>query len=155
MMVEELHEGDPAPDFTLPRSSGGSVSLRDLRGSGVVLYFYPKDDTPGCTKEACNFRDRHDEIEGARAVVLGVSPDSVAAHDKFAGKYKLPFALLADTNHEVAEAYGVWVQKSKFGRKYMGVERSTFLIDPEGKISKIWRKVKPDSHALEVLESLA
>ena len=153
-MVTELHEGDVAPDFTLPRSGGGSVSLHELRGNEVVLYFYPKDDTSGCTKEACDFRDRHDEIRATQGIVLGISPDDVASHDRFASKYHLQFPLLADTDHRVAEAYGVWVSKSMYGRQYMGVERSTFLIDGEGKIKKIWRKVKPDMHARDVLAAL-
>lgn len=152
--MTELHEGDLAPDFSLPRSGGGTVSLQSLRGSEVVLYFYPKDDTSGCTKEACAFRDQHPVIEEANAIVLGISPDDVRSHDRFSSKYNLPFPLLADTDHRVAEAYGVWVQKSMYGRQYMGIERSTFLIDADGTIKKIWREVKPDAHVQDVLAAL-
>jgi peroxiredoxin Q/BCP len=147
-------EGDMAPDFTLPRSGGGTVSLHDLRGRDVVLYFYPKDDTPGCTKEACGFRDIHPQIEDADAVVIGISPDSVESHDRFAAKYNLPFPLVADTDHQVAEAYGVWTEKSLYGKKYMGVERSTFLIDREGRIKKAWRQVRPEEHPAQVVEAI-
>ena len=148
-------EGDPAPDFTLNSDSGEQVRLSDLRGKPVVLYFYPKDDTPGCTKQACGIRDAWGEFERAGAVVLGVSPDDERSHVKFKEKYELPFALLADTEHATAEDYGVWVEKSYAGKKYMGVERSTFVIDADGKIAKELRKVKPDTHADDVLAALA
>lgn len=149
-----LSEGDAAPDFTLPRSGGGTLSLHDLRGRDVILYFYPKDDTSGCTTQACGLRDAHPQIEAADAVVVGISPDSVDSHDRFAAKYGLPFALLADTDHQVAEAYGVWMEKSMYGKTYMGIERSTFLIDKEGRIKQAWRNVKPDEHAGQVLEAI-
>ena len=148
-------EGDPAPDFTLNSDSGEQVRLSDLRGKPVVLYFYPKDDTPGCTKQACGIRDAWGEFERAGAVVLGVSPDNERSHVKFKEKYELPFALLADTEHATAEDYGVWVEKSYAGKKYMGVERSTFVIDADGKIAKELRRVKPDTHADDVLAALA
>lgn len=146
-----LAEGDAAPDFTLPSSGGGTVSLQALGGQEVVLYFYPKDDTPGCTTEACAFRDTHPHFAGANAVVLGVSPDTMDSHARFTAKYNLPFPLLADTDHRVAEAYGAWTEKSMMGRKYMGVDRSTFWIGADGTIKKIWRKVKANGHAGEVL----
>jgi thioredoxin-dependent peroxiredoxin len=152
--MAQLHEGDPAPDFTLPSSGGGSVSLHDLRGRNVVLYFYPKDDTSGCTKEACAFRDNHSALTELGAVVLGVSPDGVQSHDKFTSKFDLNFPLLADTDHAVAEAYGAWQEKSMYGKKYMGIQRSTFLIGKDGTLRKVWPRVKPDAHAEEVLEAL-
>ena len=148
-------EGDPAPDFTLSSDSGEQVRLSDLRGKPVVLYFYPKDDTPGCTTQACGIRDAWGEFERAGAVVLGVSPDNERSHVKFKEKYELPFALLADTEHATAEDYGVWVEKTYAGKKYMGVERSTFVIDADGKIAKELRRVKPDTHADDVLAALA
>jgi peroxiredoxin Q/BCP len=151
--MTDLAVGEPAPEFTLQSSGGGTISLRDFRGSDVVLYFYPKDDTSGCTAEACNFRDRHEELTGAGVTVLGVSPDGVDSHDRFADKYTLPFPLLADTDHAVAEAYGVWKERSMYGKTFMGIERSTFLIGPDGRIKQIWRKVKPENHAAEVLEA--
>jgi thioredoxin-dependent peroxiredoxin len=129
--------------------------LHDLRGKNVILYFYPADDTSGCTKEACQFRDLFPNLSGADAVILGVSPDDVNSHDKFAAKYSLPFTLLADPDHEVATAYGVWAEKSNYGKKYMGIVRSTFLIDPDGKLKRIWRSVKVDDHANQVLKALA
>jgi thioredoxin-dependent peroxiredoxin len=150
-----VEEGAPAPDFALPADSGESVALSQFRGSPVVLYFYPKDDTPGCTAQACGIRDTWGEFQRSGAVVLGVSPDSPAKHTKFREKYGLPFTLLADEDHSVAEAYGVWVEKSFAGRKYMGVERSTFVIGPDGTLEKIMRRVKPDTHADEVLAALA
>ena len=153
--MAELQPGDAAPQFTLPKSGGGTLSLADLHGQTVILYFYPKDDTSGCTKEACGFRDIHHDIRAEGAVVLGISPDSVESHDRFAGKYGLPFILLADTDHRVAEAYGTWKEKRLYGRHYMGIERSTFLIDRDGKISQIWRKVKPGGHANEIVSTLA
>ena len=130
-------EGQPAPEFSLPSDSGETVSLADLRGKPVVLYFYPKDDTPGCTAQACGIRDAWGDFEQAGAVVLGVSPDGEASHQKFKAKYDLPFTLLADTDHAVADAYGVWGEKSFAGKTYMGVERSTFVIDAEGNIAKV------------------
>ena len=148
-------EGQPAPTFTLPSDSGEDVSLESLRGKPVVLYFYPKDDTPGCTAQACGIRDAWGEFERSGAVVLGVSPDSPERHTKFREKYGLPFTLLADEDHSVSEAYGVWVEKSFAGKKYMGVERSTFVIGPDGKLAKVLRRVQPDTHADEVLTALA
>ena len=149
-----LKEGDKAPEFTAPTNGGGRVSLSDFKGRNVVLYFYPKDDTPGCTKEACAFRDHFAEFKNKGAVVLGVSIDPVKAHDKFVQKYKLPFTLLADEDRKIVEAYGVWGQKSFMGRKYLGTFRVTFLIDPDGVIKKIWPSVKPEEHAEEVLAAL-
>ena len=148
-------EGQPAPEFSLPSDSGETVSLADLRGTPVVLYFYPKDDTPGCTAQACAIRDAWGDFEQAGAVVLGVSPDGEASHQKFKAKYDLPFTLLADTDHAVADAYGVWGEKSFAGKTYMGVERSTFVIDAEGNIAKAFRKVKPAEHADQVLDALS
>lgn len=150
----ELQPGDAAPDFTLPRSGGGTLSLHDLRGRRVVLYFYPKDDTSGCTKEACEFRDTSEQIDAADAVVLGISPDGVASHDRFRQKYGLPFALLADEDHAVADRYGVWQEKSMYGKKYWGIARTTFLIDGDGKIERIWERVKPAGHAAVVLATV-
>ena len=150
-----VEEGKPAPDFSLTSDTGETVSLASLRGKPVVLYFYPKDHTPGCTAQACSIRDSWDEFERRGAVVLGVSPDGVASHVKFKRKHGLPFPLLADTGHEVAEAYGVWVEKSMLGKKYMGIERSTFVIAPDGTLAKVMRKVKPDEHTDAVLAALA
>jgi peroxiredoxin Q/BCP len=150
-----VEEGTPAPDFTLTSDSGDAVTLSALRGKPVVLYFYPKDDTPGCTAQACGIRDAYGEFERAGAVVLGVSPDSEAKHVKFKEKYDLPFTLLADTGHAVSELYGVWGEKKFMGRTYMGVERSTFVIDADGTVTKVMRKVKPDTHADDVLAALA
>ncbi len=149
-----VEEGKPAPDFELKTDAGDSVKLSDFRGKPVVLYFYPKDDTPGCTKQACGIRDSYDAFEERGAVVLGVSPDTETSHVKFKQKYELPFTLLADPEHEVSEEYGVWGEKSFAGKKYMGVERSTFLIDSEGKVAKVMRRVKPDTHAEDVLAAL-
>lgn len=149
-LMNALKEGDVAPAFSAKNQEGKTVSLAGLRGKTVVLYFYPKDDTPGCTTEACGFRDQHGALSGS-AVVLGVSPDSPASHAKFAAKFSLPFDLLADEDREIANAYGTWVEKSMYGKKYMGVERSTFVIGPEGKIVKIFRKVKPAAHPEEIL----
>ncbi|HUF75206.1 MAG TPA: thioredoxin-dependent thiol peroxidase [Longimicrobiales bacterium] len=146
-MSRPVEEGRPAPDFTLPSDEGDEVTLSDLRGKKVVLYFYPKDDTPGCTIQACDFRDAAPSFEGVDAVVLGVSADSVTSHRKFREKYGLNFPLLADEGHEVSEAYGVWKEKSMYGRKLMGIERSTFLIDEEGNVERVWRKVSPKGHA--------
>ena len=149
-----LEEGKKAPQFTLKDQSGKSVSLKDFLGKQVVLYFYPKDDTPGCTKEACNFRDDFKQIINENAVILGVSADSEVRHKKFAEKYKLPFALLSDENKKVLDKYGVWQEKSMYGRKYMGIVRSTFIIDEKGKLKKIFPKVKVTNHNNEVLEAL-
>ena len=146
--------GEKAPSFTLPADDGQTVKLEDLRGKRVVLYFYPKDDTSGCTTEACEFRDSWKALAKTGAVVLGVSPDSVSSHVKFKQKYKLPFALLADTDHRVAEAYGAWGEKSMYGRKYQGILRSTFIIDETGKVARVFPRVKPRGHAAEVLEAL-
>jgi peroxiredoxin Q/BCP len=149
-----LKPGDPAPDFTAATQDGRSLSLSELKGKSVVLYFYPKDDTPGCTKEACGFRDSFAEFEKKGAVVLGMSTDPVKAHSKFATKYKLPFTLLADEEKKIVEAYGVWGEKRFMGRKYMGTHRVTFLIGPDGHIKKIWPVVKPEEHAEEVLSEI-
>jgi len=149
-----LKEGDMAPEFTALGSGGGRISLSDFRGKNVILYFYPKDDTPGCTKEACSFRDEFAALREKGVVVLGVSPDSMKAHDRFVEKYKLPFSLLADEDKQILQAYGVWGQKSMMGRKYMGAHRVTFLIGPEGKIRKIWPQVKPEEHAKEILAAI-
>jgi len=150
----KLKEGDVAPPFSAATSGGGNISLAGLQGKNIILYFYPKDDTPGCTKEACAFRDNFAEFKKRGAVVLGVSPDSVKSHDKFVEKFKLPFTLLADEEKKIVEAYGVWGEKSFMGRKYMGTHRVTFLIGPDGRIKKIWPQVKPDEHAAEVLAAL-
>ncbi|HLA09737.1 MAG TPA: thioredoxin-dependent thiol peroxidase [Pyrinomonadaceae bacterium] len=150
-----LKEGTPAPQFSLPDPEGNTVRLKDLRGEKVVLYFYPKDDTPGCTREACSFRDAFSKFKKRGIRVLGVSPDTEASHKKFATKYKLPFTLLADNDHSVAEAYGVYGQKKFMGRTYMGILRTTFLIDEKGKIRKVFEKVKPDEHAEEVLQAFS
>jgi peroxiredoxin Q/BCP len=149
-----IEEGKPAPDFELPTDSGETVKLSELRGKPVVLYFYPKDDTPGCTTQACGIRDAYGEFEKAGAVVLGVSPDNEKSHVKFKDKYELPFTLLADTDHTVAEQYGVWGQKSFAGKKYMGVNRSTFVIDADGNVKRVMHDVKPANHADDVLEAL-
>jgi peroxiredoxin Q/BCP len=146
--------GEHAPDFTLSTDEGGDITLSKLRGKKVVLYFYPKDDTPGCTIQACDFRDAAPSFEGVDAVVLGVSADSVASHRTFRAKYDLNFPLLADESHEVAEAYGVWKEKSMYGRKFMGIERSTFLIDEKGEVERVWRNVKPKGHAGMLAELL-
>jgi len=148
-------EGEPAPDFTLTSDAGEQVSLSDFRGKPVVLYFYPKDDTPGCTAQACGIRDAYGEFERAGAVVLGVSPDSVKRHVKFREKYDLPFTLLADPAHDVAERYGVWGEKRFAGKKYLGISRSTFVIAPDGTVAKGMPDVKPATHADDVLAALA
>jgi len=150
----ELKEGDKAPDFTATATDGGLISLSDFKGKNVVLYFYPRDDTPGCTKESCAFRDIFSNFKDKGAVILGVSVDSIKSHAKFTEKYKLPFPLVADENKAIVRAYGVWGQKSFLGRKYMGTHRVTFLIGGDGRIKKIWPKVKPEAHAKEVLEFL-
>jgi peroxiredoxin Q/BCP len=149
-----IEEGKPAPDFQLRSDAGDTVRLSDFRGRPVVLYFYPKDDTPGCTTEACEFRDAYDVFRERGAQILGVSPDDVASHEKFKRKYELPFTLLADPDHSTAEAYGVWGEKKFAGKKYMGINRSTFVIDPEGNVAKAMLGIKPAGHASEVLEAL-
>ena len=146
-------EGSVAPNFAAKDANGETVRLKDLRGQKVVLYFYPKDDTPGCTKEACSFRDAFSDFKKRDIKVLGVSIDSEASHKKFAAKYKLPFTLLADPDHSIADAYGVYGEKKFMGRTYMGVKRITYLIDEKGKIKKVFEKVKPEEHAREVLEA--
>ena len=150
-----IEEGRPAPDFTLTSDTGKIVALESLRGSPVVLYFYPKDDTPGCTRQACGIRDAWGKFEQSGATILGISPDSPRSHVKFKEKYGLPFTLLADEDHAVAEAYDVWVQKSFAGKNYMGIERSTFVIDADGNVASVIRRVKPDEHAHRVLAALA
>ncbi len=150
-----IAEGETAPDFTLPDQNGNEVTLSELRGRPVVLYFYPRADTPGCTAQACGIRDHRSDYEQAGAAVLGVSPDSVEAVGKFAGKHGLDFTLLADADHSVAERYGTWVEKSMYGKKYMGVARSTFIIDAGGKVAKVFPKVSPKTHDEIVLEALA
>jgi thioredoxin-dependent peroxiredoxin len=150
-----IREGEPAPDFTLESDAGEKVTLSALRGKPVVLYFYPRDDTPGCTTQACGIRDAYDEFEQAGAVVLGVSPDSVGKHVKFKNKYELPFTLLADPEHELAELYGVWGQRKFMGKSYMGVGRTTFVIDADGVVTKVMENVKPATHADDVLAALA
>jgi peroxiredoxin Q/BCP len=150
-----VNEGEQAPDFSATTDAGERVSLTDFRGKPVVLYFYPKDDTPGCTAQACGIRDAYAEFERAGAVVLGVSPDSEAKHVKFKEKYDLPFTLLADPEHEVAERYGVWGEKRYMGRTYLGVTRSTFLVAADGTVAKVMHKVKPETHADDVLAALA
>jgi len=149
-----IAEGQPAPDLTLTSDSGETVRLRDLRGRPVVLYFYPKDDTPGCTKEACEFRDAYDEFRARGVEILGVSPDTEASHARFRSKHALPFTLLADPEHEAAERYGVWTERSMYGRKFMGIKRSTFVIDADGNVLKAMLGIRPAGHAVQVLESL-
>ena len=149
-----LEIGKKAPDFTLPDQDGKKISLKDFIGKKVVLYFYPKDNTSGCTKEACNFRDDFPKFKKFDAVIIGISPDSSASHKKFIEKYDLPFTLLSDEDKKVLEKYEVWKEKSMYGRKYMGVERTTYIIDEKGKIKKIFNKVKVDGHNQEVMEEL-
>ncbi len=153
-MADWIEPGKKAPDFTLPADDGTKVKLSALRGSPVVLYFYPRDDTPGCTREACAFRDRKDELKKLGATVLGVSTDDVASHEEFRDKYQLNFPLLADTQHKVAEKYGAWREKVRFGKKSMGIQRSTFLLDSDGVVRKVWKSVKVDGHDEQVLEAL-
>jgi thioredoxin-dependent peroxiredoxin len=150
-----IEEGTPAPDFTLQSDAGETVTLSDLRGKPVVLYFYPKDDTTGCTTQACGIRDAYSEFEAAGAVVLGVSPDDEASHVKFRNKYDLPFTLLADVGHEIADLYGVWGEKKYKGRTYLGVSRSTFVIAEDGTVKRAMHDVNPATHAADVLELLA
>jgi peroxiredoxin Q/BCP len=147
----ELNVGDAAPYFAIADDQGKTHSLKDYRGKSVILYFYPKDNTPGCTTEACDFRDNFSRLKSKGVVVLGVSPDSEKSHQNFKGKFELPFPLLVDSDKKLCQAYGVWKEKSMYGRKYMGVERTTLLIDAEGKIARVWRKVKVPGHAEEVL----
>jgi peroxiredoxin Q/BCP len=149
-----VEEGKPAPDFELTSDEGKTVRLSDLKGSPVVVYFYPKDDTPGCTTQACGIRDNYDAFGERGAVVLGISPDDESSHVKFKQKYGLPFTLLADHDHKVADDYGVWGERSMYGKTYMGIERSTFVIDSEGNVAKVMRRVKPDTHVEQVLEAL-
>jgi thioredoxin-dependent peroxiredoxin len=156
-MAEEmvkLKEGDEAPDFSAEATGGMKMSLSDFKGKNVILYFYPKDDTPGCTKEACNFRDHFTQFKKHGALILGVSKDPVKSHDKFTEKFDLPFPLLSDEDHKIAEAYGVWGERKFMGRTYMGMHRITFLIGPDRRIKKIWNQVKPDEHAAEVLAAM-
>lgn len=148
-----VQEGDIAPDFTLPRDGGSTISLSDFKGRKLVLYAYPKDDTPGCTQEAIEFNRLRADFEACGAVVVGVSPDPAKRHDRFKQKHDLALTLLADESQALAEAYGIWVEKSMYGRSYMGLERSTFLIDAQGRIARIWRKVKVPGHAQDVLEA--
>ena len=150
----KLNRGDQAPPFTAATNGGGTVSLSDFKGKQVVLYFYPRDNTPGCTREACGFRDSHKQFKRKDAVVLGVSNDSAKSHDKFAEKFQLPFILVADEDTRIAQAYGVWGEKRFMGRKFMGMHRVTFLIDARGRIKEIWPEVKPNEHAAEVLTAL-
>lgn len=152
--MSALESGQPAPDFTLPADGGETVSLKDLKGKAVVLYFYPKDDTPGCTKEAIGFTEKLGEFEAEGATVIGVSKDPVTKHDKFKDKHDLKITLASDEEGDVAERYGVWKEKNMYGRKYMGIERSTFLIGPDGEIRRVWRKVKVPGHVDEVLQAV-
>ena len=149
-----VEEGAPAPDFELASDEGERVRLSSLRGQPVVLYFYPRDDTPGCTKQACGIRDADDEFRAGGAAVLGISPDTEASHARFKSKHALPFTLLADPDHEVAERFGVWVEKQSYGKRSMGIERSTFVIDAAGNVAKIMRRVNPETHAAKVIEAL-
>jgi peroxiredoxin Q/BCP len=153
--MPSLNEGDAAPDISLDTDSGEPFTLSSLKGKNIVLYFYPKADTPGCTKESCEFRDTSKKFGKANTVIVGVSPDSAKAQAKFKEKFDLPFVLLADVDHKTCEDYGVWKEKSMYGKKYMGVERTTFVIDPKGKIKKIFPKVKIEGHAEEVLAAIA
>lgn len=149
-----LQEGQKAPEFSLPDQHGKTWRLAELRGKDVVVYFYPKDDTPGCTVEACGFRDLYKDLEDAGAVVLGLSPDDTKSHKKFADKFQLPFTLLADVGHQVADAFGVWGEKKNYGKTYMGIHRATFLIGPDGTVKKVWPKVSPQGHNVEVLAAI-
>ena len=152
--MSELAVGDKAPDFSVPGDSGSTISLSDYKGKHVVLYFYPKDDTPGCTKEACGFRDNLKDFDDLQAAVIGVSKDTPAKHDKFKDKYDLNFPLASDEDGKICDDYGVWVEKNMYGKKYMGIERATYLIDPDGKIAHIWRKVKVKGHVEDVRDVL-
>ena len=154
-MADWIQEGEPAPDFTLSADHGRPVKLSSLRGSPVVVYFYPKDDTPGCTREACAFRDRKAEIARLGASVLGISPDDVDSHSQFRDKFGLNFPLLADPEHKVAEKYGAWRERNMYGKTVMGIQRSTFIIDAKGRVARVWRSVKVDGHDEQVLSALA
>lgn len=154
-MSDWIEPGKQAPAFTLPADDGSKVRLADLAGKAVVLYFYPKDDTPGCTREACAFRDAREDLQAEGVSVLGVSPDGVASHGKFRDKYQLNFPLLADEDHKVAEKYGAWREKNMYGKKSMGIQRSTYLIGPDGKVVRVWKKVSVDGHAEEVQAAIA
>ncbi|MGI8905600.1 MAG: thioredoxin-dependent thiol peroxidase [Candidatus Sumerlaeaceae bacterium] len=149
-----IEAGEQAPDFTAQASNGRTLSLKNFKGKWVVLYFYPKDDTPGCTREACGFRDNFKRIESLGAVVLGCSPDDLKAHDKFITKYDLPYILLSDPDHAIANGYGVWKSKNMYGKKVMGTERTTFLISPDGIVHKVWQKVKVEAHVDEIMDEL-
>lgn len=153
-MTEALPIGQAVPNFTLPGSNGQEVSLADYRGKKVVIYFYPKDMTPGCTQESCDFRDYHGDFEKFNTVVIGISPDPLKSHTKFIEKHQLPFTLLSDEEHQVAELFGVWQLKKNYGKEYMGIVRSTFLIDEEGKLMQEWRSVRVKGHTEEVLEAV-
>ena len=152
--MSSIEVGQPVPDFTLPGSNGQDVSLSDFRGKKVVIYFYPKDMTPGCTTQSCDFRDFHGDFGKYNTEVIGISPDDLKSHDKFINKHQLPFLLLADVEHEVAEQFGVWKPKKMFGKEFMGIERSTFLVDETGNLVKEWRKVKVSGHVEEVLDAV-
>jgi peroxiredoxin Q/BCP len=153
-MADWVQEGKAAPVFTLTSDDGSKVRLSALKGSPVVIYFYPKDDTPGCTREACAFRDRSKEIEKLGVKILGISPDSVESHVRFRDKYKLNFPLLADPDHQIAEKYGAWREKNMYGRKSMGIQRSTILIDAQGKVAKVWQRVKVEGHDSQVIDAV-
>jgi thioredoxin-dependent peroxiredoxin len=153
-MTDWMEPGERAPAFTLPADDGSKVRLADFQGRPVVLYFYPKDDTPGCTREACAFRDQESPLKKVGAIVLGISPDSVESHGKFRDKYRLNFPLLADCNHAVAEKYGAWREINRYGKKSLGIQRSTFLIDRAGKVAKVWKKVNVDGHDEQVINAL-
>ena len=153
-MADFLEPGTLAPDFTLVGDEGQTVTLSELRGGPVVIYFYPKDDTPGCTKQACNFRDQLSDIQGQGAKIFGISPDDVDSHVKFRDKFSLNFPLLADPDHQIAEQYGAWREKNMYGKKSLGIQRSTYLIDADGRVAKVWKKVSVDGHDAKVLEAL-
>ena len=153
-MSDWIEEGKKAPAFTLHADDGSKVKLSELKGNPVVLYFYPRDDTPGCTKEACAFRDRQDEIKALGAQVFGISPDTVESHVKFRDKFSLNFPLLADPDHTMADKYGAWREKNMYGKKSMGIQRSTYLIDADGKVAKLWKRVKVDGHDQQVIDAL-
>jgi len=149
-----IEAGQPAPDFTLPDQNGDLITLSKLKGKPIVLYFYPKDDTPGCTREACDFRDGYSAFKKAGATILGISPDDTSSHAKFAEKFKLPFTLLSDEGAKTCQAYGVWKEKNMYGKKYLGVERTTFVIDAQGMVRRVFPKVKVEGHADKVLEAI-
>ena len=153
-MSKTIEEGSKAPDFDADRDGGGRIKLSSIKGRNVVLYFYPKDDTPGCTQESCEFSALYEKFTGKNTEIIGISKDSVASHDKFKRKFDLPFALVSDEDHAICEAYGTWVEKKNYGRTYMGIERATFLIDVEGRVRKIWRKVKVNGHVEAIINAL-